>query len=265
LLGTRVAFVRSDAEIDALKPDDEVDPPLFLTNYESVREGKIDVTLPLRLGIARRGERCCAPTARRPIRSSCRCSSDVPYRHVATATPSPNRYKELIHYAGFLGVMDTGQALTRFFQRNSEKANDLTLYPHKEAEFWLWLNSWGVFLQKPSDLGFSDEGYDLPPFQVRYHMRSTCDLSPTRARIERSGPPDPRRRARRRRRAPREAQDASARGSPRSRSSLPAADEHFLIWHDLEDERKAIEAAVTAAGQSYSAVSGSQGSTSAKC
>jgi hypothetical protein len=43
----------------------------------------------------------------------------VPYRFVATATPSPNRFKELIHYAGFLGIMDTGQALTRFFKRDS--------------------------------------------------------------------------------------------------------------------------------------------------
>ena len=52
----------------------------------------------------------------------------VPYKMVATATPSPNRYKELIHYAGYLEVMDTGQALTRFFQRDSTKANNLTLY-----------------------------------------------------------------------------------------------------------------------------------------
>lgn len=43
----------------------------------------------------------------------------VAFKLVATATPSPNRYKELIHYSGFLGVMDTGLALTRFFQRNS--------------------------------------------------------------------------------------------------------------------------------------------------
>ncbi|HEY6909813.1 MAG TPA: sigma 54-interacting transcriptional regulator, partial [Myxococcales bacterium] len=49
----------------------------------------------------------------------------VEFKFVFTATPSPNRYKELIHYAGFLGVMDTGQALTRFFQRDSEKAGNL--------------------------------------------------------------------------------------------------------------------------------------------
>ena len=52
---------------------------------------------------------------------------------------SPNRYKELIHYAGYLEVMDTGQALTRFFQRDSTKANNLTLYPNMEDEFWICL------------------------------------------------------------------------------------------------------------------------------
>src|SRR5690606_8563018 len=93
----------------------------------------------------------------------------IRFKYVATATPSPNRFKELIHYAGFLGIMDTGQALTRFFQRNSEKAGDLTLYPHKEREFYLWLNSWAVFLTRPSDLGFSDEGYELPELDVVYH------------------------------------------------------------------------------------------------
>ena len=91
---------------------------------------------------------------------------NVRFKFVATATPSPNEYKELIHYAGFLGVMDTGEALTRFFKRDSEKAGNLTLYPHKEREFWLWVNSWACFVQRPSDLGHSDEGYALPPLKV---------------------------------------------------------------------------------------------------
>lgn len=84
---------------------------------------------------------------------------NVPYKLVATATPSPNKYKELIHYAGYLEVMDTGQALTRFFQRDSTKANNLTLYPNMEDEFWMWVSSWALFITKPSDLNpvYSDE------------------------------------------------------------------------------------------------------------
>lgn len=170
-LGVDLVFVRSDAEVLPLlaKPG-----RLFLTNYESVREGKLRpdwftaVSLDEAAVLRSYGSKT--------FQEFLPLFAQVPYRFVATATPSPNRYKELIHYAGFLGIMDTGQALTRFFQRNSEKAGDLTLYPHKETEFWLWLNSWAVFLQRPSDLGFSDEGYDLPPLTVRYHSVQ-ADLS----------------------------------------------------------------------------------------
>jgi hypothetical protein len=111
----------------------------------------------------------CARSAAKTYQEFLKLFKAVPYRFVFTATPSPNRYKELIHYAGFLGVMDTGEALTRFFQRDSAKANNLTLYPHMEKQFWLWLNSWAVFIQKPSDLGYSDEGYDLPEMKVHWH------------------------------------------------------------------------------------------------
>ena len=67
--------------------------------------------------------------------------------------------------------MDTGQALTRFFQRDSTKANNLKLYPNMEDEFWMWVSSWALFITKPSDLNpvYSDDGYDLPPLDVRWH------------------------------------------------------------------------------------------------
>jgi hypothetical protein len=92
----------------------------------------------------------------------------IKYKYVCTATPSPNRLKELIHYSGFLEVMDTGQALTRFFQRNSEKANDLTLYPHKVDEFWLWVGSWALFINSPADLGYDATGYDMPELEMQW-------------------------------------------------------------------------------------------------
>src|SRR6202044_211968 len=87
------------------------------------------------------------------------------YRFVATATPSPNEYIELLAYAAFLDVMDVSQAKTRFFKRDSTKADNLTLHPHKTREFWLWISRWAIFLQRPSDLGpdYSDDGYELPP------------------------------------------------------------------------------------------------------
>jgi hypothetical protein len=167
----------------------------------------------------------------------------VPFKLVATATPSPNRYKELIHYAGFLGVMDTGLALTRWFQRNSEKAGDLTLYPHKEDEFWMWVHSWAAFLQKPSELGYSDDGYELPPLKLNWHE---VPADHSKAEPERDGQGVMFRAV---------AQLAAGCGEGAARQPARRVakmmeiiaqdpDSHRVIWHDLEAEREAIEAAL---------------------
>lgn len=237
LLGISVRFIQSDREMEASGDEGGI----FLTNYESIREGKITVS---------RFRCVCLDEAdvlrsygSKTFQTFLPLFADVPYRFVATATPSPNRYKELIHYAGFLGVMDTGQALTRFFQRNSEKAGDLTLYPHKEEEFWLWLNSWAVFLQRPSDLGFSDEGYDLPPIEVRWH---TVETDIGAAGVESNG------QGLLMRNAALGVVDASrekratlgARISKTAEIVDASPADHFILWHDLEDERRALESAL---------------------
>jgi DNA modification methylase len=234
-----IQFIQSDAEYEAARADGG--DHIYLTNYESIREGKLD---PSRFTIACLDEASILRSfGSKTFQTFLPLFDKVQFRFVATATPSPNRFKELIHYAGFLGVMDTGQALTRFFQRNSEKAGDLTLYPHKEHEFWMWVSTWAVFLQKPSDLGFSDEGYDLPPLTVRWHevpvdlIGSTADRDGQMALIRP------------------EAKGLSEEARER-RAALPACiaklreiiaqdpESHRIIWHDLEDERRAIEAAV---------------------
>ena len=136
MLGQTITFVRRSDEVTA--------PGLYVTNYESVRDGKLDPDLFTAVSLDEAS--VLRSFGSKTYQTFLTLFGNIPYRFVATATPSPNRYKELIHYAGFLGVMDTGQALTRFFQRDSSKANNLTLYAHKEREFWLWLNTWAVFL-----------------------------------------------------------------------------------------------------------------------
>ena len=142
---------------------------IILTNYERVRDGDI---APDHFAAASLDEASVLRSfGSKTYQTFLDKFRGVPYKLAATATPSPNRYKELVHYAGYLEVMDTGQALTRFFQRDSTKANNLTLYTNMEDEFWLWVSSWALFITKPSDLdpAYSDEGYDLPPLDVRWH------------------------------------------------------------------------------------------------
>lgn len=240
MLDQSIRFVRRDGEIES--------DGLYITNYESIRDGRLD---PNQFDVVSLDEASVLRSfGSKTYQTFLTLFDDVPYRFVATATPSPNRYKELIHYAGFLGIMDTGQALTRFFQRDSSKANNLTLYAHKEAEFWLWMSSWAIFLQKPSDLGYSDDGYDLPPLNVHYHE---VPVDHGQAGQESNG-------------QGRMFQDAAlgvSETATAKRDSLDARvgelqqiveqdpESRYLLWHDLEDERKAIETAVPAATSVY--------------
>lgn len=156
--GLTVRFVRRDSELDG--------DGIYITNYESVRDGRLHVDGFTAVSLDEAS--VLRSYGSKTYQSFLAMFKDVPYRFVATATPAPNRFKELIHYAGFLGVMDTGEALTRFFKRDSTKANNLTVYPHKEKEFRLWLHSWAAFVNRPSDLGYADDGYDLPPLDMNW-------------------------------------------------------------------------------------------------
>ena len=241
MLGMVVRYVRTDAEVSAC------DVPFMVTNYERVRDG--DITPAGFTAVSLDEASILRGYGTKTYQEFLRMFPEVAFRFVCTATPSPNRYKELIHYAGFLGIMDTGQALTRFFKRDSTQANNLTLYPAREQEFWMWLASWAVFITKPSDLGHDDTGYNLPPMNVHYHLIRTEYVDS----LDRDG------QSQMFRDAAMSLSDASrekrltmaARVAKASEIVASIPDEHVIIWHDLEDERRAIKAALPEVTEVY--------------
>ncbi len=261
-LGVRQEFMRDGARLGIdfqfIRSHDEMRAghEFYLTNYESVRLGKVD---PARFCVASLDEAAVLRSyGSDTFQEFVPLFAKVPYRFVATATPDPNRHKELIHYSHFLGVLDSGQALTRFFQRNSEKAGDLTLYPHKEREFWLWVSSWSLWLRKPSDLGYSDEGYELPPLEVLYHEVA---VDHSTAAADRDGQGQLFRnailsaaQASREKRATLEDRIAKVREIVRGLASA----EQVVIWCDLNDEQTALEQMLQAEGLTFSSLYGSQ-------
>ena len=226
-------YIKTQEDADELYPDAKI----LITNYERVRDGNID---------PQKFTACCLDEASvlrsfgsKTYQTFIDKFKGVPYKLVATATPDPNKYKELIHYAGFLEIMDTGQALTRFFQRDSTKANNLTIYPHKEEEFWLWISTWAFFLSTPADLGLPAEGYDLPALDIRYHCvkDSGTQVENRDGQIQMfrdvsAGLTE----------AAREKRDSiDVRADKMLEIVKSDPEAHFILWHDLEDERHAIK------------------------
>lgn len=255
-LGVRQEFTHDAQELLHIAPPKYVrtmeearqaEGPLLMTNYERVRDGDI---APAYFTAACLDEAAVLRSfGSKTYQTFLDKFKGVPYKLVATATPAPNRYKELIHYAGYLEVMDTGQALTRFFKRDSTKANNLTLYPHKEEEFWLWVSSWALYISKPSDLGYDDTGYDLPPLDVRYH-KLRMDTDPVvgedgQEHFQRGASVSLKDAATVKR------ESIGARVEKAAEIVNDNPQEHFILWHDLEAERHAIKKALPEAVEIY--------------
>ncbi len=95
------------------------------------------------------------------------CDS-VPYKLSCTATPAPNDFMELGNQSEFLGVMTRGEMLATFFVHDGGETSKWRLKGHAEDDFWEWLASWAVVLTTPADLGYSADGYELPPLNIEY-------------------------------------------------------------------------------------------------
>ena len=247
-LGVRQEFTHDAVEILGYerpqyitKPDQiaEGESRIYLTNYERVRDGEIDPKAFTATSLDEAS--VLRDFGSKTYQTFLDKFKGVKYKLVATATPSPNKYKELIHYAGYLEVMDTGQALTRFFQRDSTKANNLTLYPSQEEEFWLWISSWALFVSKPSDLSpnYSDEGYVLPPLDVRWHEipieygkaedrdGQICLFNEAAAGLKEAAAVK---------------RDSIEERCAKAKEIIDASPEdHFVIWHDRNSERDEIK------------------------
>ena len=250
-LGLEVQYVKTMQEVHAATAS------VLITNYERVRDGEDDVRIDPSFFVATSLDEASVLRGfgTKTYQEFLPLFSSVKYRFVATATPSPNRYKELIHYSAYLGVMDSGQALTRFFKRDSTKANNLTIHPAQEEQFWTWVSTWALFLTKPSDLGYEDLGYELPPLHIHEEI---VPVDNSTAGSDKEGQI----------KMFREAALGLADAAKERRDNLDGKikrlveiinrpenkDDHFLLWHDLEDERRAICKAV----EGCKAVYGSQ-------
>lgn len=168
----------------------------------------------------------------------------IPRRLCCTATPAPNDVAELANHAEFLGVMPRAEMLAAFFVHDSDgkAAGGWRLKGHAQQSFWRWVARWATFMRRPSDLGFSDDGYRLPPLDIVEEMVAAGDvvIPGNLFAGKKLGGLQERRAARR--------QTLGVRVA-RAAELVNASTEQWLVWCGLNDEGDALEVALHGAVQ----------------
>lgn len=170
--------------------------------------------------------------------------ANTPMKLAATATPAPNDFMELGNHSEFFGVLTRTEMLSTFFVHDGGDTAKWRLKGHAEEEYWKWVCGWAVMVRKPSDLGYSDAGFDLPRLSINHvTVKSARPLEGFLFPVEAQTLED-RRKAR--------------RGSLKERveacaERVNSSTEPWLVWCDLNDEgdllEKAIRGAVQVAGR----------------
>lgn len=164
----------------------------------------------------------------------------IPYRLACTATPAPNDIAEIINHAEFLSIMGGKEIMALFFTQDGNTTHRWRLKGHAKEDFWRWMASWSVALRRPSDLGYSDEGFVLP--ELRTHQVSVDapeESSFSLVTVE-ALTMDERRAARR---------DSLPARVQMAADVINASDDTWLVWCNLNAEGDALENAIDGAVQ----------------
>lgn len=108
----------------------------------------------------------------------CDMFARTPYKLGATATPSPNDFVELGNQVEYLGIMSRTEMLATYFVHDGGETSKWRLKGHAEDDFWKWVCTWSVCIRRPSDIGFSDDGYNLPPLNIHEHVLNFNEPTP---------------------------------------------------------------------------------------
>ena len=158
----------------------------------------------------------------------------TPFRLACSATPAPNDFMELATHAEFLGVMTRSEMLAMFFVHDGGETSKWRLKKHGASEFWKWVSSWAVMIQKPSDIGFPDYGYILQPLRRHQITVESMPDGETLFVCEAKTLQD-RQRARR----------SSLSQRVRIAADIVNAErDQWVVWCDLNDESAALSSAV---------------------
>lgn len=227
-IGIDVQYVREGFEIGG--------PAIYITNYERLH--LFDASA---FGAVVLDESSCIKHHNtRTLAMLLDAFERTPFKLCATATPAPNDWTELGTHAEFLGICTRAEMLAEYFVHDGGETQTWRLKGHARAMFWRWVSTWGALVRKPSDLGFDDSRYILPPLSVHQH---TVRIEDAASRVGQL--------------FVLEAQSLSERRDARRESVadrvaacaelVNSNDERWLVWCDLNAESEMLTKAIRGA------------------
>jgi len=164
-------------------------------------------------------------------------ASTIHYRLACTATPAPNDLIELTNHSEFLDIMRGKEIVALYFIQDGNTTHKWRLKGHAVNDFWKWMASWSVAIRKPSDIGYPDDEFALPPLNVENISVDGDILEGELFQVEAHGLLD-------RRRARSKSMDERVSKAADIANSI---DGPVLIWCDLNKESEALTKAITGA------------------
>ena len=155
----------------------------------------------------------------------------TPYKLACTATPAPNDYMELGNHSEFVGVMSRTEMLSMFFTHDGGETSKWRLKGHSVQKFWEWVASWAVMMSRPSDLGYRNDAFNLPPLNIEQ-----VSVSQVNGFIVKSTTLSERRKAR---------MDSIDNRVNKCAEIVNGSDETWIVWCDLNSESDMLTKAIS--------------------
>lgn len=212
--------------VNVIETQDDIINGINITNYEKLHKFNLDVFCGIVLD-----ESSILKSFTGKFRTEIIDKTKImKYKLACTATPAPNDYMELGNHSEFVGAMDRDKMLPMFFIHDGSNTSKWRLKKYAQDNFWKWVSEWAVMIRKPSDLGYDDKKFELPPIKITQHI--ICTSKPIEGEF-----------------FVREAQTLSERREAR-RSTINDRvnkaieimnNETWLIWCNLNDESKTVK------------------------
>ena len=222
-----------DIIVNKVRSQADIQPGINVTNYEMVEHFDADQFDGIVLDESSILKSFMGKTKRMLIAKF----EHVPYKLCCTATPAPNDHVELGTHSEFLNVMSSAHMLSNWFVNDGFRSGKYRLKGHARDDFWRWVSTWAVCINRPSDLGYEDGDFEIPELVTHEHIVGSL-AKPKNGKLVDVGKPSATEMYKELRETAEERTDQAA-------EIVNASSESWIVWCNTNHESELLASKIT--------------------